>query len=189
MKIGIDISQTAYQGTGVANYTKNLTLALLRIDKKNEYILFFSSLRKKCPVVVSGFPNASLRTFKFPPTILDFIWNRLHILPIEWLIGDIDVFFSSDWLQQPVIKARKVTTVHDLIALKYPEETHPKTEFRIRNFIISPNIVEIQKRRLMWVKKEADLVICDSQATKKDVMEILKIDEKRLRTIYPGGTL
>jgi len=47
MKIGIDISQTAYPATGVANYLKNLVKKLLEIDQKNEYVLFFSSLRKK----------------------------------------------------------------------------------------------------------------------------------------------
>ena len=44
MKIAIDVSQVAY-GTGVASYTKNLVKALLKIDKKNDYILFGYSLR------------------------------------------------------------------------------------------------------------------------------------------------
>jgi hypothetical protein len=196
MKIGIDISQIAYEKTGVANYTKNLVDQLLRIDHKNKYILFFSSLRKKyqkskLPTLgasgtLRGASKITIKSFRIPPTLLDILWNRLHIMPIEWLIGDIDMFFSSDWLQPPT-KAKKVTTIHDLTVLKYPEEMHPKTEFNSKNLIISPNIVEIQKRRLKWVKKEADLVICDSQATKKDAMEVLGINEKRLRVVYPGG--
>ncbi|MDP2860286.1 MAG: hypothetical protein Q8N98_01070, partial [bacterium] len=47
MKIGIDISQLAYSGTGVATYTQNLVENLLNLDRENEYILFFSSLRKQ----------------------------------------------------------------------------------------------------------------------------------------------
>lgn len=174
MKIGIDISQTAYPGTGVANYTRNLVTALLRMDKKNEYILFFSSLRKKCPMVISDFPNASLKTFKFPPTLLDFLWNRLHICPIEWFVGKVDVFLSSDWLQPPTARARKVTTIHDLIVYKHPEG-------------LAKKIIAVQKRKLAWVKKEADAVICDSLSTKKDATEILGISEKKLRLVYPGG--
>jgi len=46
MKIGIDISQIAYEGTGVANFLSNLVSNLLKFDKKNEYILFYSSLRR-----------------------------------------------------------------------------------------------------------------------------------------------
>jgi len=58
MKIGIDISQIVY-GTGVSVYTQNLVENLLKIDKKNEYILFFSSLRRKFPISNFQFPNKS----------------------------------------------------------------------------------------------------------------------------------
>jgi len=191
MKIGIDISQIVFERTGVANYVRNLVENLVKIDKENEYVLFFSSLRRKLPsFFINELTNSrvKIREFKFPPTLLDFLWNRLHIFPIEWFIGGVDVFLSSDWVQPPTVKAKKVTVIHDLIALKYPEETHPRTEFRLKNLIISPNIVEIQKRRLKWVKKECDLIICDSEATKKDAMEILGIEEGKLRVVYRGGT-
>ena len=174
MKIGIDISQTAYPGTGVANYTKNLVFNLLRIDKKNQYLLFFSSLRRKCPIAVGDFPNARLKIFKLPPMLLDFLWNRLHIFPIEWLIGDIDVFVTSDWVEPPAQKSKKVTILYDLIIYKHPQETARK-------------IVETQKRKLNWVKKESTAIICISKATKKDTIEILGISSKKLRVVYPGG--
>src|SRR5258706_14313484 len=111
MKIGIDISQIAYEGTGVGNLTKKLVEHLVEIDKQNEYILFYSSLRRNLKSHISHFKsrqNVTIKTFKFPPTILDFLWNRLHILPIEWLIGDVDVFLSSDWTQPPTKQAKKV---------------------------------------------------------------------------------
>ena len=47
MKIAIDISQIAYEGTGVANYMRNLVIALVKNDKKNDYLFFGYSLRKK----------------------------------------------------------------------------------------------------------------------------------------------
>ena len=56
MRIGIDISQLAYSGTGVANYLENLVSELLKIDTKNEYVLFFSSsLRRNFQFPVSIF--------------------------------------------------------------------------------------------------------------------------------------
>ena len=42
MKIGIDISQTAFEGTGVAEYTKKLVETILKLDAENEYLLFFA---------------------------------------------------------------------------------------------------------------------------------------------------
>ena len=168
MKIGIDISQIAYEKTGVANYTKNLVENLIKIDQKNQYILFFSSLRKKPPL----YPG--IRVFKIPPTLLDILWNRLHIIPIEWLIGDVDVFITSDWTEPPTLRAKKVTILYDLIVYKHPEETAKK-------------IVAVQKRKLEWVKKETAKIICISEATKRDAQAVLGIDEKRLTVVYPGG--
>ena len=179
MKIGIDVSQVAYEGTGVAEYLKQLVEKLLKIDAKNEYILFFSSMRKNLKSQISNLKftsqNFKIKSFKFPPFLLDLFWNKIHILPIEWLIGDIDIFITSDWTEPPTRRAKKATILYDLIVYKYPQETDKK-------------IVETQKRKLSWVKKESDIVFCISEATKKDAMEILGIEEKRLKIIYPGIT-
>ncbi len=187
MKIGIDISQITYGGTGVAQLTTNLVEQLLKIDRKNEYILFFSSLRRNFPTFAKASAgrqfsilnfqsnsNVQIKKYRIPPFVLDLLWNRLHILPIEWLIGDVDIFITSDWTEPPTAKAKKATILYDLIIYKYPNETDRK-------------IVEVQKRKLKWVKKESSLIFCISQATKKDAIKILGIEEKRLRVIYPGA--
>lgn len=177
MKIGIDISQLAYENTGVANYLSNLIKSVILLDTKNEYILFYSSLRKisqiskfKAQVKSS---KVKIKIYPFPPTILDFIWNKLHIFPIEWFIGNIDIFITSDWTEPPASKAQKATILYDLIVYKYPNETDAK-------------IVATQKRKLKWVKKESNLILCISESTKKDAMENLKLEEKKLHVIYPG---
>lgn len=172
MKVGIDISQTVFLGTGVAVYTQNLIDNLLKIDQKNNYVFFGSSLRRR----EKGF-------WPIPPIILEILWNRLHIFPVENFIGPVDVFHSSDWTQPPA-KARKVTTIHDLLIYKFPEYSHPKTEFRVDVFAPSPNIVASQKRRLEWVKKECDMVIAISESTKRDIMNTLGIPENKIQVIY-----
>ncbi len=187
MKIGIDISQLAYKNTGVAEYLRNLIKYLTAIDKENEYILFYSSLRRNFQFSIFNFPhketnfskvsqsnhNVSIKRFKIPPTLLDFLWNKLHILPVEWLIGDVDLFITSDWTEPPSLRAKKLTILYDLIVFKYPEETDKK-------------IISIQKRKLAWAKKESSAFLCISESTKKDAKEILGIDEKKLFVIYPG---
>ena len=180
MKIGIDISQIAYEGTGVGNLVKNLVEHLLRADKENEYILFFSSMRRKnqkskirIGALHEQSDNVKFKIFRLPPTFLDFLWNQLHVFPIEWLIGDVDIFISSDWTQPPTLRAKKVTILYDLIVYKYPLETDKK-------------IVDVQKRRLSWVKKECNVIFCISEATKRDAMEILGIEEKKLKVVHPG---
>ncbi len=189
MKIGIDISQVAYKNTGVANYLLNLVEALIREDKNNEYLLFFSSLRGELPSSIEELklsPNVKLKKVKIPPTVLDILWNRLHIVPIETFIGNVDIFITSDWTEPPSKKAKKATILYDLIVYKYPEETHQKTEFNPLKLLISPNIVSSQKRKLKWAKNEADIIFCISESTKKDAQEILGLKEDKLKVIYPG---
>lgn len=172
MRIGIDVSQIAYEKTGVSDYLKNLVQTLIRIDKKNEYVLFFSSLRRKLPELLIDRSKVKIKKFRFPPLFLDLIWNKFHILPIEKLIGNVDLFITSDWTEPPA-RAKKATILYDLVIYKNPEETAKK-------------IVEVQKRKLKWVKKESDIIFCISESTKKDAANILGIEEKRLRVIYPG---
>jgi hypothetical protein len=176
MRIGIDVSQLAYEKTGVATYVMKLVSSLVKLDQENDYVLFYSSLRSNFQFPVLNFQsnsNVTIKQFKFPPTLLDILWNKFHVMPIESLIGDVDVFITSDWTEPPARKAKKVTILYDLIVYKHPEETDQK-------------IIATQKRKLAWVKKESSTILCISEATKKDAMEILGIEEERLRVVYPG---
>jgi len=71
MKIGIDISQLVYTNTGVANYLENLVENLIPADLENDYVLFFSSLRRSVPESITTLAknnnNVNIKKFKFPP--------------------------------------------------------------------------------------------------------------------------
>lgn len=181
MRIGIDISQIVHEGTGVGKYVQEMVRALLLHDSKNDYVLFGASLRKQqvFQAFYASLPsrqNVTLRVFPIPPTVLDVLWNTLHILPVEWFIGSVDIFWSSDWTQPPLRSARGVTTVHDLTIFKFPESFAEK-------------IVSVHKRRLYWSKKECSAFLCDSEATKNDCLEFLGIDGKKLTVVYPGYSI
>jgi glycosyltransferase involved in cell wall biosynthesis len=161
MRIAIDISQIVY-GTGVSVYTKNLVENLLKIDLNNEYKLFGGSFRRRGELTeyLNGLKNYNFKSNTFPvaPFIADLFFNRVRIVSIERLIGKADVFHSSDWTQPPS-SAFNVTTIHDLVPILFPEWSDPK-------------ITDVHKRRLELVKKEVDVVIVPSHATKKDLMRM-----------------
>ncbi len=165
IKVGFDISQTAHRG-GVAVYTTKLAYYLQK-NPNLDMRFFYSSLRKP---YTGDLKN--VRKFILPPTIFEFMFNDLRMPTIETFLGDIDIFHSSDWTQPPS-KAKKVTTYHDVIPLKYPEWSMDK-------------IVSVQKRRLQIVENEIDMVIADSIATKNDLLEISKIPDYKITVIYPG---
>lgn len=160
MRIAIDISQVVYE-TGVSTYTRNLVHWLLKIDKNNSYLLFAGTLRRRKDIdkyVSTLEGNFKFRILPMFPTLADIIWNKFHLLKIESLLGKIDVLHSSDWTQPPS-KAQKVTTIHDLVPIKYPKLSHPK-------------IVSVHKRRFKWVKNEVDSIIVPSETTRDDLVKL-----------------
>ena len=163
LKIGFDISQLAHQG-GVATYTQKLAEGLQN-DKDLETVFFYSSLRKPYKGTLKG-----VKKFKLPPTLFELLFNKIRNVSIEKFIGPVDIFHSSDWVQPPS-KAKKVTTYHDVIPLKFPQWSHPK-------------IVEVHKKRLEIVEKEIDMVIAVSETTKKDLLEISKIPAEKITVIH-----
>ncbi|KKQ36204.1 MAG: Glycosyl transferase group 1 [Candidatus Woesebacteria bacterium GW2011_GWA1_37_7] len=164
MRIAIDISQIVY-GTGVSTYTENLVKSLLKLDAEDEYSLFAGAFRRRDDIL-KIFPGT--KVFPISPLMADIIWNKLHTLPIEKLIGNVDVFHSSDWAEPPS-SAFKVTTVHDLYALKYPKMVHPK-------------VLEVHKRKLSWVLRESRRIIVPSNSTKGDLTD-LGVNENIIRVI------
>lgn len=176
MRIGIDISQLAYSNTGVANYLESLLSELVRQDKKNNYVFLFSSMRRNLDLKkleIADFKNVELKRYRLPQSLLRLLWNQLHILSVESLVGDVDLFITSDWTEPPVRNAKKGTIVYDMVVFKSPEETHE-------------SIVKNQIKKLKWVKKESDFIITISESSKNDIHEILKIDQSRIKVIYPG---
>lgn len=180
MHIGIDISQIAHEGTGVAQYVRALVSELVQKDQHNTYVLFGASLRKQGVFhrffagLNTSHGKVRLVVVPIPPTIMAIVWNRLHWAPIEWFIGAIDVFWSSDWTQPPLAHARGVTTIHDVSFLKFPDS-------------FAESIISEQKRRLYWAQRVCEKFLCDSESTKRDVQTLLGIAPAKLEVIYPGG--
>jgi len=191
MRIGIDISQIAHEGTGVSVYVSQLVRAMITRHPEHDYVLFGASLRKRGVFFryVASLPigrSVRLVAIRVPPTILDLLWNRLHLIPVEWFTGAVDVFWSSDWTQPPLARAGGITTIHDLSVLRYPEESHSVTTYSVPSARVSANIVAVQKRRLLHAARECAIFLCDSEATKKDAHTLLGIAEEKLRVVYPG---
>jgi glycosyltransferase involved in cell wall biosynthesis len=177
MIIGIDVSSVSYQ-TGVSNYTLNLIRNLVKLDKTNQYKLFYSSLRLPLPNEIkklSQQKNVSIHQFRLPPTLLQILWNQLRLIPVEFLIGKCDIFHTSDWTQPPTLVAKTITTVHDLTPFLHPEWHHPK-------------VINAHRRKMYWAAKKCSQFICVSQNTQSDLLKLFpKIDKTKTTVIYEAA--
>lgn len=179
MKIGIDVSMLVYQGSGVATYTYNLVKNLLTYEKDHEYRLFYSSLRRpKNFSVLDEFRalGGKVYDFRFPPRTIKYCWNSHHVFPIEWFIGKVHIFHSSDFLRPPLLEETKgVTTIHDLTWKIYPQ-FHTK------------DIIAAHEKKLEKTILYRDTIIVDSHNTKKDLLRYYPTIEKSntIHVLYPG---
>ncbi|MBU4265083.1 glycosyltransferase family 4 protein [Patescibacteria group bacterium] len=174
MIIGIDISSIPY-GTGVSNYTRELVKNLVKIDKTNTYKLFFSSLRQPLPPEIKKLKkhsNVKIFHFRLPITLLEILFNKLHILPVESFIGKCDVFHTSDWTQPPARQAKLITTIHDLTPFIYPQWLDQK-------------IISTHTQKMKLATKHCSHFICVSKNTQKDLLKLFpKINSNTTSVIY-----
>jgi len=175
MKIGIDISQAVYRGSGVGRFTIGLIDCILKYEKNHDWVFFFSSLRNqldyeiKLKIKNKGF---QIYDYPFPPTVLSFLWNKYHKFKIDHFLKNLDWFISSDWTEPPS-SFKKATIVHDLVYKRFPET-------------LDPLIVKTQDKKLQHVRAESKIIFADSISTKKDLVNFLNIREDKIVVNYPG---
>lgn len=90
---------------------------------------------------------------------------------------DVDIFHETYYSVSDHCprSAKRIITVHDMIHEKFPQ-------------FFSVGLDEYSTEKAYAIRR-ADHVICVSQATKKDLVEILSIPEEKLSVIYHGSSL
>lgn len=177
LRVGIDITSTIYH-RGVSRYTTNLVRGLLT-SPKVRVSLYGSSLRQRQQLLQiaerlkkeAGNAKAETSIQAYPPSMFNFLWNKMHFPKIRSVLPNIDLFHSWDWMQPPDHDLPLVSTIHDLAILKYPETAHPKV---------------LQMHRQSWdiLRQRKATIIAVSRATKNDIIEHLDIPDERVHVIH-----
>lgn len=179
MTIGLDISVlNDRQRVGIAVYTYNLIDALLKINKKDKFMLFgiatFQTFDYLKNLPFKNYPNVEMKVYRMPARFFRttfLLWQKLDWPPIENFIGPVDIFHCFNWYLPPQSNGKMVATVFDMTPLFFPQFHQEKT-------------VQLDKIRLTRIKDRADLIITISENSKKD---FLKFSPKSLvEVIYPG---
>jgi glycosyltransferase involved in cell wall biosynthesis len=92
---------------------------------------------------------------------------------VEWFSGPLDVFHSPDFALAPSQSARTLVTIHDLSFMRVPECSEPSLRTYLNEVV--PRSVG-----------RADVVLADSESTRQDVLELLKVAPGRVQVIYAG---
>lgn len=174
MKIAIDLrSLSSGQVSGVENYTVNLVEHLLKIDTRNEYVLFYNSFEKGLP---RGFDFVNSRTVRtrIPNKFLNLAF-KLNLKKIEDLTGKVDSVFMPNLNQISLLSKTKLfLTVHDMSP------------------VVTPEFYDLKRR--LWHKflnyknsfTRSDKIFAVSEYTKQDLIRLFNLPAQKILVVYPG---
>jgi glycosyltransferase involved in cell wall biosynthesis len=186
MRIAIDYTAAARQGAGIGRYARELIDAVLATASDHEFVLLTAAAglgetwtRAQQQLRETAARPACL-TFRDLPLTDDWmarLWQRLRLpLPAEWITGRVDVFYSPDFVLPPLQRrTRALLTVHDLSFLRHPETFPPKLGAYLNQAV--PRSVA-----------RADHILADSEATRRDLLDLLNVPPGKVTTLYGGVT-
>ncbi|MEN6479880.1 MAG: glycosyltransferase family 1 protein [Anaerolineales bacterium] len=171
MRIGIDYTAAVRQGAGIGRFCRGLLGALTALDHTNEYVVWSGGRAAVEPAWPANFRRVVLPLSDRQQAIL---WQRLRLpLPVELFTGRLDLYHSPDFVLPPVRRARTLLTVHDLSFMRHPECSSPA---------LLAYLLDAVPRSVA----QADLVLADSENTRRDVIELLGVPAERTRVVYAG---
>jgi glycosyltransferase involved in cell wall biosynthesis len=176
MKIGIDARRLLQENDPTwPYYLYSLISALQKIDEVNEYILLFNFFRTRYKEVLKRYifnKNIHIKTLRIPHKIFEHLFENLH-LPIDTFLGRIDILHGPVYACFNSMKGKSIVTIHDLIFLRMPEN-------------VSPEWIEFASKNTEYAIKKADVIIAVSEFSKREIMDVYKVSDDRIRVIYNG---
>jgi len=173
IRIGIDYTSALRERAGIGRFTRELVAALRELDRTNSYVLIHT---RDCVLPSNGVwpDNFSFKRLPVSYRAASILWHRLSIpLPVDWATGPVEVFHAPDFLLPPIRRGKGILTVHDLSFLVHPE-------------CAEPSLARYLSRAVPRSLERADVVLADSESTKRDLTSLLGTPEEKVRVVYGG---
>jgi len=177
MKIGIDIRAFMDDNfSGIPEYTYNLLKEIFKLDKNNQYILFYNSFgdfSSRIPLFKAA--NVKIVHTAYPNKVFNNFLQRILYWPKIDRLLNVDLFFAPNIAYTALSpQCRSLLTIHDLSFVRYPEFYSPKRQL----WHLIMNIKKMINRY--------DTIVAVSEHTKNDIIELCGIEPGRVEVIYSG---
>jgi len=173
MRIGINASKIYDVHTGVGRYTSNLSRSILKTDSKNDYYLYTPGRVGNADVAEIEGSDLEKPAVFIQNNTLRILWEQM-VLPMYSRKDRLDLFHYTDHALSLLFrKCPIIITVHDIAYLRLPNLLNTSRK------VYKKNILQISI-------KKAEVIIVDSYATKKDIVEYFGIREGKIRVIHLG---
>ncbi len=167
MRIAIDATVALEPGAGIARATRELIQALARVDRSNEYCLYYQYFwRKSRTLLAIDQDNFTRVVNRLPGPLVE----RLAI-PMEAFTGQTDVVHGPSFFLRTRNGAKTVLTVYDLAFMLFPD-------------CYMKSSLEKLLREVPRCARQATLIIAISQSTKESLINLLGIAPQKIRVVH-----
>jgi glycosyltransferase involved in cell wall biosynthesis len=174
LTIGYDATAALRQTAGIGRYTRQLLAALARRDDDLRYRVFACSGGPTPGHLTKLDERFRYRSVPLSDRVMNAVWHRAHLpLPVQLITGPFDLFHSPDFTLPPTLGKPTVLTVHDLAFLRIPDAAYPT----LRRYL---------QRVVPASVSSATRVIAVSEATRRDLVELLGTREEKVTTVLEG---
>jgi glycosyltransferase involved in cell wall biosynthesis len=170
MRICVDGTSLLLRSAGVKNYTFHWLTSLQQELAGNE-LTIFPLLKRPENLHHDRSMLNPLQTY-LRIALLHFV-NRVYQPAIDWAIGNVDVFHTSNLVRAVPRRCRLSATLHDFTALLMPEHHTPGN--RLADQLFQQNVLS-----------RADGLIAVSESTKRDAVRLAGLNPDKIRVIYSG---
>lgn len=180
MRILFDVTPLSHPRTGVGNYVRGSLAGLVVAARESvggdEVIAFAPASAKGARAILEALAavpvEQRVRVLPFAHA-LRTAWSRAGWPPAEQVYGRFDALHFSDWMYPPQAGGIRATTIHDLVPLRFPEWTHPRT-------------VAMHGRKYANAAATCDVMFANSAFTAGEIEELLGFPRERVVVARPG---
>ncbi len=169
MRIGIDCRFYGGSAGGIGYYVQELVSHLLKIDSKNEYVLFFTKENfKECRL---SSPNLTKKIVSSPYYSL----SEQIVFPFDLRSQKLDIMHFTNFNNPLFWFGKFVVTIHDLTLMFFPGGKKKSSLHKLG-----------YRLALLSACKKARKIIAVSRHTKKDIIRFFNIPDDKIKVIYEG---
>jgi len=187
MRIAIDARWIFPEISGIGNYTRQLLWQFARLDLPGSLLVLFdnATVMKRTLDETGLAENGNVAVSCLPWSVFS-LQSQLR-LPAYLKREQVDVFHSPNYMiplaafpRGRTGRVKCVTTIHDVIPMVFPDHA-PKSR--------KTRLFPIFRALMQEVRKRADAIITVSDASRRDILEQLRIPSDaadKVHTVYNG---
>lgn len=170
-RIGIDARPALWDTTGIGTIVLSVIARIQKMDPDNDYYFYFDRNPSRLQPLIDP-----ARCF-YHERRNEMLWANLYV-PRRVFHDKLDVFLSFLEREIPFItrSARIVCMVHDLIPLRFPESVFRSRLHRV-----------YYETTIRAATARADVVLTNSEYSKREIIDLLRLPENKVRKIRLGG--